>query len=106
MFLRTFQVYQSSLKLKNAPYVGTLATYKGGGYTILTKRQYCRTKAIIDQAKAKNWLDLNTRAIFLEYTVYNPNSNLFASVTALTEFLTTGSATSRLDVKVIGSRKL
>ncbi|CAG5132503.1 unnamed protein product, partial [Candidula unifasciata] len=94
-------VYQSSVKLKNAPYVGTLATYKGGGYVILTKRQFCRTKAVLDKAKENNWLDLNTRAIFLEYTVYNPNSNLFASVTALTEFLTTGSATSRLDVKCV-----
>ncbi|GFS01460.1 polycystic kidney disease protein 1-like 2 [Elysia marginata] len=93
-------VYQNSFRLKTAPYVGTLATYKGGGYVILTKRLFCRTDKIIKRARAQDWLDLNTRAIFLEYTVYNPNINLFASVTAVTEFLTTGSATSRVDVKV------
>lgn len=39
-------VYQNSVKLKNAPYVGTLATYKGGGYVILTKREVQRTEKV------------------------------------------------------------
>ncbi|KAK7111719.1 hypothetical protein V1264_011307 [Littorina saxatilis] len=93
-------VYQNSVQMKNVPYVGTLATYKGGGYAMLTRRDMCRTKQMIKAAKDKDWLDLNTRAIFLEFTVYNPNVNLFASHILLTEFLTTGGATSRIDIKI------
>ncbi|XP_055876323.1 polycystic kidney disease protein 1-like 2 [Biomphalaria glabrata] len=93
-------VYQDSIDLKTAPFVGNIATYKGGGYVILTRRTYGRTAAIVDKAKSENWVDLNTKAIFLEYTIYNPNVNLFTSVTALVEFLPTGSAVTMADVKV------
>ena len=44
--LETPWVYQSSVKMKNAPYVGTLTTYKGGGYAMLSRRDLCRTKQV------------------------------------------------------------
>ncbi|KAK7506559.1 hypothetical protein BaRGS_00002034, partial [Batillaria attramentaria] len=97
---KTPWVYQNSAKLKNAPYVGTLTTYKGGGYVMLTRRELCRTKKMIAEAKKLDWLDLNTRAIFLEFTVYNPNVNLFGSFVLLTEFVNTGGATARVDLKI------
>ena len=37
-----------------------------------------------------NWLDRYTRAIFIEFTVYNPNTNFFCLVTLLTEIIPTG----------------
>ena len=58
------------------------------------------SQKIIDEARAQDWLDLKTKAVFLEVTVYNPNANLFASVTAVKEFLTTGAAVERVEVKV------
>ena len=39
-------VYQNSVKLKNVPYVGTVTTYKGGGYAMLTRRDICRTRQV------------------------------------------------------------
>ena len=39
-------VYQNSVKLKNVPYVGTVTTYKGGGYVMLTRRDMCRTRQV------------------------------------------------------------
>lgn len=41
-------IYQNSAKLKNAPYMGTLTTYKGGGYVVLTRRELCRTRKVGD----------------------------------------------------------
>ena len=38
--------YQNSVRMKNVPYVGTLATYKGGGYAMLTRRDMCRTNKV------------------------------------------------------------
>ena len=40
--------------------------------------------------KDANWLDNNTRAVFLEFNVWNANTNLFNMVTILMEFSTTG----------------
>lgn len=37
-----------------------------------------------------NWLDGKTRAVFFEFTIYNPFTNFFAVVNILTEILATG----------------
>ena len=37
-----------------------------------------------------DWLDRYTRAIFLEFTTYNPNVNMFCLVTLLSEIIPTG----------------
>ena len=47
-----------------------------------------------------DWLDVNSRAVFLEFTVYNANVNLFGSVIMLIEFMSTGGAVTRAEVKV------
>ena len=54
---------------------------------------------MVKKAKDNDWLDLNTRAVFLELTVYNPNVNLFASSVLLVEFLNTGGTTTRAEIK-------
>lgn len=60
---------------------GTLATYGGGGYVkVLDKYGSELTSTPIQAILAlKNalWMDKITRAIFLEFTVYNGNVNLF-----------------------------
>ena len=46
-----------------------------------------------------NWIDRQTRAVFVEFSVYNPNTNLIMVSTILVEFLSSGSilATARFD---------
>ena len=46
------------------------------------------------------WIDVRTRAVFLEFTVYNANINLYGSVIMLVEWMATGSAITRAEVKV------
>ena len=38
------------------------------------------------------WINQQTRAVFVEFTLYNPNVNLFTSVELLTEFPPVGAA--------------
>ena len=94
-------VYQSSLKLKNAPYMGLIASYKGGGYPLTLRRSSSRTKRELAKIHQEDWLDLRTRAVFLEFTLYNPNINLFVSVVMLGEFMATGGASMKSDFKVL-----
>jgi hypothetical protein len=46
-------------------------------------------EAIIDLKKGA-WLDLGTRAIFVEFIYFNTNTELLTSINILFEFLTTG----------------
>lgn len=93
-------VYQSSVKLANAPYMATMSTYKGGGYVYMFERNVDRTKQKLSELKNQIWMDAHTRAIFLEFTVYNPNINLFGSMIMVIEFLHSGGAIPRLECKV------
>ena len=93
-------IYRNSLELKNAPYMGLISNYKGGGYTFTFLRTAAKTEALLRELEEKRWLDPRTRAVFLEFTLYNANVNLFASVIMLLEFMDTGAAISKTEVKV------
>ena len=54
----------------------------------------------LQELEDHDWLDVNSRAVFLEFTVYNANVNLFGSVIMLIEFMSTGGAVTRAEVKV------
>lgn len=69
---------------------GLRATYGGGGYVADLTTSPMKAKRLIDDLIKYNWIDYYTRAVFLEFTVYNPNINLFAYVNYLFEFPPTG----------------
>lgn len=47
-----------------------------------------------------NWIDRQTRSIFIEFIIYNPNINMFSITTLLFEILPSGNLlkTTRFDV--------
>jgi len=48
------------------------------------------TSAKLAEMASSDWLDIRTRAVFVEFTLYNANVNLYGSVIMLIEFLSTG----------------
>lgn len=48
------------------------------------------TLRTLESLSRSRWLDSQTRAVFVEFTVYNANVNLFCIVTLLFETLATG----------------
>ena len=93
-------VYKSALKLKNEPYMATISTYKGGGYAVNLGLTKADTEKIVQNLYETNWVDTHTRAVFIEFTLYNGNVNLFTSVRMTAEFMSTGSVTTRTEYKV------
>ena len=79
-------IHKSSSELDGYPYIAMRSTYNGGGYVAELKgsRQYL--KKYIAQLKDQLWIDRRTRAVFLEFTIYNTNVNLFGIVTFVAEF--------------------
>ncbi|XP_048459930.1 polycystic kidney disease 2-like 2 protein [Rhincodon typus] len=71
---------------------GRLGTYGNGGYIFELTRDKVATAGEIKQLKSKLWLDSGSRAVFIDFTVYNANVNLFTAIRLLVEFPATGGA--------------
>ena len=64
--------------------------YSGGGYVVDLRGNLHNVVKKLEQLESERWIDRYTRVVFLEFTVYNAQVNLFAIVTMVTEFLNTG----------------
>ena len=85
-------IFHDYLELGGMPHVGTLALYSGGGYVAEfgTIKSEALTKAGF--LREMGWYDELTRAIFVEFSVYNANINLFSVATMLAETSSRGGA--------------
>ncbi|KAK7003184.1 polycystic kidney disease protein 1-like 2 [Biomphalaria glabrata] len=82
--------YKSPLELWGLPIVGAYSTYGGGGYITNLFNDAKLSQDLIIKLKETSWIDQQTRAVFLEFTVYCPNINHFAVVILLAEFTEIG----------------
>jgi hypothetical protein len=82
--------YRSNKEFDTYVYVGDHGTYNGGGYVYELRGRLSDLQSNLSQLHHLGWIDDRTRAIFIQISLYNPNAQLFTSVTLLTEFLSTG----------------
>ncbi|KAL4239324.1 hypothetical protein ACF0H5_000141 [Mactra antiquata] len=82
--------YMSASELNGYPFWGDSGMYGGGGYVVKLKKGYYDMVQDLEQLHNEQWIDKYTRAIFLEFTVYNPSINLFAISSLLAEFRPSG----------------
>ena len=78
--------YRTAKELNGYPYIAKFAVYGGGGYVAELKGSKRDVKRHLASLKDGLWLDRRTRAVFVEFTVYNPNVNLFGILTFVVEF--------------------
>lgn len=86
---KAFQ-YRSSDELDTYLYVGEDGEYAGGGYVYEFRGSLKSLKQNLSILHQISWIDDQTRAIIIQMSLYNPNTELFTSVTLLTEFSTVG----------------
>jgi polycystin 1L2 len=84
--------YQSSDQLDTYIYTGDHGRYSGGGYVYEFQGRLLDIQSNISELHKLGWIDRQTRAIIIQLSLYNPNIDLFTSVTFLIEFLSTGGA--------------
>ncbi|NXJ75146.1 PK1L2 protein, partial [Trogon melanurus] len=77
--------YQSQSELRGQPSWGKLAIYRGGGYVIHLGTDPKNASRILQYLFNNVWLDTFTRAVFVEFTVYNANVNLFCIISLMFE---------------------
>lgn len=57
-----------------------MATYSGAGYYLDLSRVRAEAAAQVATLRRHGWLDRGTRAVFVDFSVYNANINLFCVV--------------------------
>ncbi|XP_076459207.1 polycystin-2-like isoform X2 [Babylonia areolata] len=88
----TAWTYQSESQLDGSTHWGLLTTYSGGGYVQNLESNKTSSLEIINYLYNNLWIQRGTRAIFIDFTVYNANINLFCVVRLLVEMPATGGA--------------
>lgn len=92
-FPHPFFSYQSMWELSGYPYQGIFQTYSGGGYVAELGTTLSEAQSVLKFLKDNYWIDKQTRAVFIEANIFNPNMNLWGISLYLCEFLRTGGKT-------------
>ena len=88
--------YQTAEKIDNDPIKGTYNSYEGGGYVAVMGYDEGTAQGVLDETFGYGWVDHQTRAVILEFAVFNANTNLLSIATYFYEAMATGVAyTSR-----------
>ncbi|XP_071135417.1 uncharacterized protein [Mytilus edulis] len=84
--------YQNVWDLDSVPYIGDGAIYSGGGYLVDMKADSSAISKI-GELNLKSWIDIRTRAFFIEFVLYNPNVYMYSSVLIAFEYSSPGTLT-------------
>lgn len=84
--------FTSALDIWGAPVAGLYTTYGGGGYIANLSVNRKISQLILDELYTNSWVDRQSRAVMIEFTLYCLNANIFAHNMFIVEFLETGGA--------------
>ncbi|KAK6625457.1 hypothetical protein RUM43_005755 [Polyplax serrata] len=82
----TAWVYTEAEKLGSTSYWGDISIYGGGGYYLDMGRTENETVRMVAELKKYNWLSQGTRAVLIEFNMYNVNVNYFVMCKIAIEF--------------------
>ncbi|CAJ0603330.1 unnamed protein product [Cylicocyclus nassatus] len=77
--------YQTAEELQSTTVDGKIRSYDGGGYSVLLKGTPAQIVDALSTLQRDNWIDVNTRAIIVEISLYNAQVNYFAVVELVVE---------------------
>lgn len=59
---------------------GFVGVYRDGGYIVTLSKSKSETKAKFVDLRLNNWISRGTRAVFIDFSLYNANVNLFCII--------------------------
>ncbi|NWX66897.1 PK2L1 protein, partial [Promerops cafer] len=93
--------YHSEEELGGSSHWGRLTSYSGGGYYVDLKMTREESAEALQVLKEKLWLDRGTRVVFIDFSVYNANINLFCVLRLVVEFPATGGAIPSWQIRTV-----
>ena len=94
-------VYQTAKELDSSTKWGRHAWYGGGGYAANFGYEEETAQTIMELLQSENWVDRQTRAVIVEFTLFNPTINTLAVCSLFFELLQTGQATAYKHIDTI-----
>ena len=83
-------IYSTESDINGFPYDGLLETYSGGGYVANLGDTLVSATDMINALESNRWIDVYTRAIFVEFNLFNPNTAMANTGKIIFEFPTQG----------------
>jgi hypothetical protein len=77
---------------------GEFAFYPGGGYVATLGRTRKNSLAVLEFLTHNSWFDEHTRAIFIDFTLYTADTNIFSVFKLMVEISAVGTVFSSYDV--------
>ncbi|XP_020344471.2 polycystic kidney disease protein 1-like 2 [Oncorhynchus kisutch] len=99
--LRSPWQYQTQAQLRAQPIWGSVVLYRGGGFVVDLGPDSQNASSTLQHLFDNTWLDMFTRAVFVEFTVYNANVNLFCIVTLMLETTAVGAFQFRSELQSV-----
>nr|XP_046204229.1 polycystic kidney disease protein 1-like 2 [Oncorhynchus gorbuscha] len=99
--LRSPWQYQTQARLRAQPIWGSVVLYRGGGFVVDLGPDSQNASSTLQHLFDNTWLDMFTRAVFVEFTVYNANVNLFCIVTLMLETTAVGAFQFRSELQSV-----
>ena len=93
--------YQNADEINTYPIEGRYNSYEGGGYVASMGYDEETALEVLLETLGHGWIDRQTRAIILEFTVFNINTNLLSIATYFYEVQATGVASTATRVNTL-----
>ncbi|XP_041921583.1 polycystic kidney disease 2-like 1 protein isoform X1 [Alosa sapidissima] len=93
--------YHTENSIKGSNHWGVLTTYSGAGYYQDLGKTKQESEELLEAMKANLWLNRGTRAVFIDFSTYNANINLFCVIRLLVEFPATGGAIPSYQIRTV-----
>uniref|UniRef100_A0A8C4GU66 Polycystic kidney disease 2-like 1 n=1 Tax=Dicentrarchus labrax TaxID=13489 RepID=A0A8C4GU66_DICLA len=97
----TAWTYHTEKKIKGSSHWGLLTTYSGAGYYQDLSQTKEESAIILQQLVDNLWLDRGTRVVFIDFSTYNANINMFCVITLVVEFPATGGAIPSYQIRTV-----
>jgi len=91
----------SASSLDNYPYMTDFNTYLGDGYVFNLTGSLNELQSNLTLLQKLNWIDRQTRAVFIQFLLFNPNINMFAYLNILFELLPSGNMINSIQINTI-----
>ncbi|XP_030012116.1 polycystic kidney disease 2-like 1 protein [Sphaeramia orbicularis] len=97
----TAWTYHTEKEVKGSSHWGLLTTYSGAGYYQDLSRTKEETTEKLDELVENLWLDRGTRVVFIDFSTYNANINMFCVIRLVVEFPATGGAVPSYQIRTV-----
>jgi hypothetical protein len=101
--LRRYPYTVDSSEIK---YSGKASTYNAGGYSVLMPLKRAEAIAELDVLRSSDFIDFATRAVFVDFTIWNFNTGEYAVAKLLFEITATDLVLPSLEIFILPPRSL